>query len=266
MLHDMKRYSTDQPELIGWTMPGLENRTAIVTGAASGIGLAATRALSAAGTRVLAVDRDSTGLDELRGSLEHDRVHTHVADLLDPTAPQAVIDRAIDTLGELTSLVHLAGLCAPNYLPDIDREHLDRQFGVNVYAPIFLTQAAAPHLAKNGGQVVFCGSSTSAYIGSAGGLAYTATKHAALGVMKSCAVELAPQGIRVNAVSPGTTVTPINSPLFSMEGWVDSVVAKNPDGRIAEPHEHVGAIAYLLSDLAKHVHGTDIRIDGGRLA
>jgi NAD(P)-dependent dehydrogenase (short-subunit alcohol dehydrogenase family) len=76
----------------------------------------------------------------------------------------------------------------------------------------------------------------------------------------------APQGIRVNSISPGTTVTPINDSLFGRDGWVEKTLSKIPDGRFAEPHEHVGAIAYLISDLATHVHGHDIVIDGGRLS
>ncbi len=113
--------------------------------------------------------------------------------------------------------------------------------------------------------IVFCGS-TSSYVGSAMGVVYCATKAGVIGMMKAMAVELAPRGIRVNAISPGTTATPINDPIFSIPGFLEEAVKSNPDGRIAVAHEHVGAIAYLISDLAKHVHGQDIVIDGGHIA
>lgn len=256
--------SEQVPEMLGWTMPGLSERTVIVTGGGSGIGAATVRALSAAGARVLAVDRDAAGLAEVRAGGEN--IVTLEADLLSDDAPERIVDAALDAFGRITSLVHIAGVGIWADLDDIDRKHLDTLFGVNVYAPILLTRAAAPHLERTNGQVVFCGSSISAYLGSAGGLGYTATKHAVLGVMRSCVAELGPRGVRVNAVSPGTTVSPINDELFRIPGWLDAVISKNPDGRIAMPHEHAGAVAFLLSDLAKHVHGVDIRVDGGRLA
>jgi glucose 1-dehydrogenase len=246
-------------------LPGLDRRTVVVTGAGSGIGAATARALTAAGARVLGVDRDEEGLRTTR-SAAGAKMQILAVDLLDPDAPQRVVSAAVDTFGELSTLVHIAGVSRWNYIPDVTREHLEFQVGVNVYAPFFLTQAALPHLRDTHGQVVFCGSSTSAYRGSAGAVGYDISKHAVLGMMRSLTAELAPQNIRVNSVSPGTTISPINDSLFELDGWVESTIGKIPDGRFAEPHEHVGAVAYLISDLAKHVHGHDIVVDGGRLS
>lgn len=260
---DLKVLTADQPELLGWTLPGLDRRSIVVTGAGSGIGAATARALAAAGARVLGVDRDEAGLRETRRSSPS--VSTFVADLLDAEAPQQIVVAALETFGELTTVVNIAGVSQWCGVPEVTREHLEFHVAINVYAPFFLTQAALPHLLEAGGQVVFCGSSTSAYRGAAGAVGYDLSKHAVLGMMRALAAEFAPQGVRVNSISPGTTASPINDVLFAREGWLERTLAKIPDGRIAEPHEHVGAVAYLISDLAKHVHGHDIVIDGGRL-
>lgn len=265
-LAELKKVTTDQPELVGWTLPGLSERTVVITGAASGIGAAAVRGLSSAGARVLAVDRDAQGLEATRAGVDNDRVEVLTADLLDPDAPQRIVDAAVERFGGFTSLVHIAGVNLPSWTADVTREQLDIQFGVNVYAPFFLTQAALPHLREARGDVVFCASSSSAYRGSMSMVGYAATKHAVLGIMRTLTMELAPQGIRVNSISPGTTLSPINDSLFAVPQFLKVVLPSIPDGRIAEPHEHVGALGFLLSDLAKHVHGQDIAVDGGRLA
>ncbi len=255
----------NESELLGWTLPGLDKRTTIVTGAGSGIGAATARALIAAGAQVLGVDRDEDGLAATRASTGG-AMEMLAVDLVDPETPQRVIATAVEAFGELSTVIHIAGVSRWSPVPDVTREHLEFQIGVNVYAPFFLTQAALPHLRKTRGQVVFCGSSTSAYRGSASAVGYDMSKHAVLGMMRALTAELAPQGIRINSISPGTTVSPINESLFARDGWVEKTLTKIPDGRFAEPHEHVGAIAYLISDLATHVHGHDIVIDGGRLS
>jgi NAD(P)-dependent dehydrogenase (short-subunit alcohol dehydrogenase family) len=262
---DIMDHTARVQEPRGWTMPGLDQRTIVVTGGASGIGAAAARALGQAGARLLLVDRDAAGLAGVRSELSAERTATLEADLLDRDAPRRIVSAALDAFGEITTVLNIAGVFAPNYLPDASRGEWDAQIGVNVEAPYWLTRAAAPHLVKTGGQVVFCGS-TSAHVGAAGAVIYCASKFAVIGMMKAMAAELAPQGVRVNAISPGTTVTPINDELFARAGFIDKVLARNPDGRIAQAHEHVGAIAYLISDLAQHVHGHDIVIDGGHIA
>lgn len=263
---DIMDHTKRLPELRGWTMPGLDRRTIVVTGAARGIGAATARALADAGARLLLVDRDEAGLAEVAQELDGaDRVATHATDLRDRGAPQGIVDAALAAFGEITTVLHIAGVFAPNFLPDATRDEWEAQMTVNVEVPYWLTRAAMPHLIATGGQVVFCGS-TSAYVGSAGAVGYVTSKFAVRGMTKAMAAELAPQGVRVNSISPGTTATPINDELFAMDGFIDQVLARNPDGRIAQAHEHVGAIAYLISDLAQHVHGQDIVVDGGHIA
>ncbi|MDW5597066.1 SDR family oxidoreductase [Conexibacter stalactiti] len=247
-----------------WTMPGIDERTVIVTGAASGIGAATASALSEAGSRLLLVDRDADGLERTAAGLDADRVATLAVDLADRDAARQIVDAALAAFGEITTVLHIAGAFMPAYIPDATPEQLEVQLQVNVAAPFWLTRAVLPHLSP-GGQIVFCGS-TSSFVGSAGGVVYCATKGAVLMLMRAVAVELAPQGFRVNAIAPGTTRTPINDEIFAIPGHLDGVIRSIPDGRIAEAHEHVGAIVYLISDLAAHVHGHTIVIDGGLIA
>jgi len=247
-----------------WTMPGLAERAAIVTGGGSGIGAAVARRLAAAGARVLAVDRDADGLAATTAGLDADRVRTLTVDIAEPGSPQRMVDTALEAFGEITTLLHIAGVIRPGFMPSMTQDDMNLQMRVNLEAPFWLTQAALPHLGP-GSQVVLC-ASTSGFVGSAGAVIYCATKTGVLGMMRAMAAELAGRGIRVNAIAPGTTETPINDPLFAIEGWRESVLRQIPDRRIAEADDHVGAIAFLVSDLADHVHGQSIVVDGGHIA
>jgi NAD(P)-dependent dehydrogenase (short-subunit alcohol dehydrogenase family) len=251
-------------EGLSWSMPGLENRSVIVTGGGSGIGAASARALVDAGSRVLLVDRDDSGLAKTREGLDPSRVHTLTIDIAGVEAPQRIVDAALKAYGEITTVLNIAGVIAPAFIPDATREQMKFQFGVNLEAPFWLTQAALPHL-KRGSQVILC-ASTAGFVGSAGGVLYCAAKTGVIGMMRAMAAELAGQGIRVNAIAPGTTDTPINDPLFAIPGWREHVLKAIPDRRIAIAEDHVGAVAFLVSDLSDHVHGHAVVIDGGHIA
>lgn len=247
-----------------WTMPGLEDRAVICTGGGSGIGAATARALVAAGSRVLLVDRDAAGLAEAAAGLDPGRAVTLTVDISDAGAPEAIVATALDAFGEITTVLNIAGVIRPGFMPTTTREDMDLQMRVNLEAPFWLTQAALPHL-RPGSQVVLC-ASTSGFVGSAGAVIYCATKHGVIGLLRAMAAELGRQGIRVNAIAPGTTETPINDPLFAIPGWRESVLKAIPDGRIAQPEDHVGTIAFLVSDLSAHVNGHAILVDGGHIA
>lgn len=240
-------------------MPGLSDRVVILTGAASGIGAAVARALVSAGAQVMLVDRDAEGLAKVSNSLDPGKTSSLVADVDTHDAPKRIVSATLAAFDSLTTLLHVAGVYHRVSVPKTTRDDFDIQLAINVQAPFWLTQAALPYLTN--GQVVFVGS-TAAYVGSAQGAAYCASKAAVLGMMRSLAVELAPHGVRVNAVAPGTTNTPIN------DGWLfgedrQKVVDMIPDGRIGRPEDIVGALLFLISDLADHIHGQSVVIDGG---
>jgi NAD(P)-dependent dehydrogenase (short-subunit alcohol dehydrogenase family) len=208
---------------------------------------------------VLLVDRDTEGLESLARSLDSPRIACCAADLADDDAPERIVTRALDSFGRLTTVLHIAGVYRRVSTPDTSRADVRTQLTINLEAPFWLTQAALPHLA--GGQVLFC-ASTAALVGSAQGAAYCASKAGVLGMTRALAAELAPRGIRVNAIAPGTTDTLIN------ENWLDEqsraqVIGKIPDGRIGRAEDMVGSALFLVSDLADHIHGQTLVVDGG---
>ncbi len=141
---DLTQLTTDQPELLGWTMPGLDRRTAIITGAASGIGAAAARGLVAAGARVVLVDRDAEGLSAVAAGLDGDRAVSVVADLADRAAHQRIVAAALDAFGGLTTVLHIAGVIVPNAIGDVTHDELDLQMRVNLGAPFWLSPGRRP--------------------------------------------------------------------------------------------------------------------------
>jgi NAD(P)-dependent dehydrogenase (short-subunit alcohol dehydrogenase family) len=251
-------------EALDWR---LADRPVVVTGGSSGIGAATARALGAAGASVLLVGRDEPRLRAQASEVERrgGRAAIAIADLEDAGAAAGVVDRAIEVFGSLHGIVHTASLFDPRPLEDTTPECLDLQWRTNVVAPIAIVRRAAPHL-QPGSSIVFVGSTTGT-VGFPGCVAYTATKGAIESVTRALAVELAPKGIRVNAVIPGYVRTPMLQPhLDAIEGYEGWIVDRTPLGRIGGPEELATSILFLLSGLSTYVHGTSIVADGGWVA
>jgi NAD(P)-dependent dehydrogenase (short-subunit alcohol dehydrogenase family) len=246
---------------------GLADKAIVVTGASSGIGAATARALGDAGATVVLVGRD-----EVRLQAEFDEVearggepHRLCADIEDPDAAAGVIEQAAALCGPLHGIVHGASLFDPRPLADTTVESAERQWRTNVLAPLVMTKAAVPHL-EEGASVVFVGSTTGS-VGFPGCTAYTATKGAVEALSRALAVELGPNGIRVNIVVPGYVRTPMLQPhLDANEGYEDWIVDRTPLRRIGGPEELATTIVYLLSPLSTYVDGATLVADGGWIA
>jgi NAD(P)-dependent dehydrogenase (short-subunit alcohol dehydrogenase family) len=237
----------------------LEGRVAIVTGASSGIGAAIAQAMSEAGARVVLTGRDEERLSAAAAGLrEHKLV---AADLADDDTPARLVAETLDAFGALNVVVHSAGIFWPKPFAEAPLADFDAQFRVNVRAPYALTQAALPHL-KPDGAVIFV-SSIAGHVGFPSSTAYCGTKGAIELMTKSLAMELAPVGVRVNAIAPGNIHTPMNDTLFESPEYERVMIERTPFGRVGVVEDIAPVAVFLASDAARYIHGESILVDGG---
>lgn len=221
-------------------------RSALVTGAARGIGRAAVEALRADGLEVF-------GLDLAAGD------GIFAADVSDAASVAAAVSRIAERAGRIDVLVNNAGILLEAPLAELALDDLDRMLAVNIRGPFVVTQAVLPLMP--GGSCIVNLASELAYLGRAGASAYAATKGAVLSMTRSWARELAPR-IRVNAVAPG----PVDTPLLGfarMSAGEQAVETANPMGRIGTPEEIAAVIAFLAGPGAAFVTGQCFSADGG---
>ncbi|AYG03944.1 SDR family NAD(P)-dependent oxidoreductase [Gryllotalpicola protaetiae] len=236
----------------------LAGKTALVTGATSGIGRAAAVRLAEQGAEVLVHGRDAA-----RGAAVVEDIETSggkarfvQADLANPEEIEALAEK----IGDVDILVNNAGTVWFGPTPDISVAEYDNLFNANVRATYLVTAALIPGLVRKGGAVVNVGS-MAGKIGMSGGAAYGATKAALHSFTQAWAAELAPQGVRVNAVAPG----PIFTPIVSDES-TSALGSRTPLARGGKPEEIADTIAFLVSPAAGYVTGAVLSADGGYTA
>ncbi|WP_129784804.1 SDR family NAD(P)-dependent oxidoreductase [Promicromonospora panici] len=244
----------------------LQDRTALVTGSTRNIGRSIVQALAAEGAHVVVSGRNvRRGEEVVAGIRERGGKADFVASDLDgsPEASHALAGAAADVLGgRIDILVNNAGIYSATVLADTDSETFDSYYAVNVKAPFFLTQAVAPHMvADGGGAIINLGSWAARLALPVGGL-YASTKGALETLTRAWAAELGPQGVRVNAVSPGVIRPPELDPSVDFAG---GITLGTPAGGPGHPDAIGAAVVYLASDDAKFVHGTVLDVDGGRM-
>jgi NAD(P)-dependent dehydrogenase (short-subunit alcohol dehydrogenase family) len=245
------------------TADALAGRTAVVTGASSGIGHAVAVAMAAAGANLVLVGRDAPRLARCAEEVEQAGGACEIAavDLTADGAAEQIVAAAVDRFGSLDVLVHSAGLFEPVPLRESTLESFDRQWLLNVRAPFALTRAAADQL-RDGGVVIFI-SSIAGHVAFPNSAAYCATKGAIELMTKALAVELAPEGIRVNALAPGNIRTRMNEHLLASAEYEAAMVERTPFGRVGVV-EDIGPVAvFLASEGARYVHGASLLVDGG---
>ncbi|MET0293927.1 MAG: SDR family oxidoreductase, partial [Phenylobacterium sp.] len=190
-----------------------------------------------------------------------------VADLSDAAAAAGAVAEAIDRLGKLDILVNNAGILAAGDLLQLDVADFDRVLAVNLRAPFVIAQAAARHMVERGlrGAIVNI-SSVNAVLAIPSQLAYVASKGGLNQLTKAMALALAPHGIRVNAIGPGSIMTEILKGVMDSPQARRNTLSRTPLGRIGEPDEVAKVAAFLVSDEASYITGQTIYPDGGRLA
>ena len=244
----------------------LTGRTALVTGATSGIGRAVALALAARGAHVVVSGRDASRGDATVAAVRDagGQADFVAADLVDASSARALADRATELGGgHVDVLVNCAGIFPFGPTADTTPEDVERVLAVNVTAPYFLVAALAPAMAARGHGAVVNVTTMVAEFGAAGMGLYGASKAALVLLTKSWAAEFGPAGVRVNAVSPGPTRTEGTA---AMGEALDQLAAAGPAGRPGLPEEVAEAIVFLVSDAASFVHGAVLPVDGGRIA
>jgi len=240
----------------------LSGMVSVVTGASSGIGAEIARAMGSAGSQVVLVGRSKDRLDSSARAVVTTGAEALyvVADTCADDAPRTIVDETLARFGRLDVLVHSAGVFLPKPFAETTIEAFDSQWDTNVRAPFRLTQAALGHLAP-GSSVIFV-SSVGGHVGSPDCSAYCASKGAVELLVKSLSSELAPIGIRVNAVAPGDVHTPMNAHLMTPE-YEQGLIDSTPARRVGVVGDIAPAVVFLASPAASYVHGVSLLIDGG---
>ncbi|HEX9766735.1 MAG TPA: SDR family oxidoreductase [Nitriliruptorales bacterium] len=250
--------------------PRLDGRVAIVTGGASGIGLATSRRLTAEGATVAIADVDGAAATAAARDLGADAIAV-TCDVSSPESCEAMRDQVLRELGSIDILHANAGIPFTGSIDTVDEATFDRIVGVNLKGAFFSARAvAAPMIAAGRGAIVFT-SSLQGVIARANFTPYTAAKHGVIGLMKGLALELAPHGIRVNAIAPAATDTPMLSQFLGgvaqdPDEALDRFKATIPLGRLVTPEDVAAAVAFLVSDEAAMVSGHTLVVDGASTA
>jgi 3-oxoacyl-[acyl-carrier protein] reductase len=244
----------------------LNGRTALVTGSTSGIGRAIATRLAAEGAQVAVSGRDPARGDEVVAAIRDagGTAELVVADIgASAGAARDLAARATELLGgRIDVLVNNAGVYPSGPTADLSDDAVEALLAVNVRAPHALVAAIAPAMAGRGDGAIVNVGSWVAGIGLPNGALYTATKAALEALSRAWSAEYGAAGVRVNAVSPGVTLTEGNA---AARPILDAMVARTPAGRVGEPEEIAAAVAFLASGEAAFIHGATLAVDGGAL-
>ncbi|MDP6707517.1 MAG: SDR family oxidoreductase [Alphaproteobacteria bacterium] len=243
----------------------LKDRRAVITGAASGIGRATALRFAAEGADVLIVDRDSEGAEETvrLGADAPGRFETLLADVTDQAAPDAMMAACREAFGPIDILINNAGIGAAKAIDATEDEDLDRFLDVNLRAAFRVARAAVREMRGRGGAIVHL-ASVFGLMGFPGSSIYSATKAALIGLTQNMAADYGRDGIRVNALAPGSIVTPLSEERLKTNPWfLDALVGSTPMARLGKPEEIAAAALFLSSDDASYVTGQVLAVDGG---
>ncbi|MFJ8864665.1 2,3-dihydro-2,3-dihydroxybenzoate dehydrogenase [Streptomyces sp. NPDC102473] len=251
----------------------LAGRLALVTGAGRGIGEAVVHALAARGARVLATDLTGDGVTALAGTYDG-RVTARTLDVTDSTAVEDLVAEAESTLGPLDIAVNVAGILRGSPVAGISDEEWAATFAVNTDGVFHVSRSVSRRMTGRGSGSIVTVASNAAGIPRTNMAAYAASKAAAVMFTKCLGLEVASRGVRCNTVSPGSTLTDMQRGMWTagdeeasargvIEGDPAAYRTGIPLGRIADPSDIADAVAFLVSDRARHITMHDLYVDGG---
>jgi NAD(P)-dependent dehydrogenase (short-subunit alcohol dehydrogenase family) len=242
----------------------LADQVAIITGSARGIGRATALSLAREGVNIVVADINAAGAQDAAAEIENlgrQVLAVHV-DVADHMQVQALVQRAMETFGRIDILVNNAGNASLAPLLETTAEDWDRTIKIHLYGTFFCTQAVARHMVTQRRGCVVNISSVSGLVGSAGRTAYGAAKGGMVTMTKVLAVELAPHGIRVNAIAPGAVETELSRAAWTpadREGYF----RLTPLERLGQPEDIAHAVLFLCSPQSAYVTGQVLAVDGG---
>lgn len=240
----------------------LENKVAIITGGASGIGLAATKRFLEEGAKVVIADfNEEAGEEQAKALQDNGDVKFVLTDVSNKESVRKLVDTTIELHGRIDILINNAGITDDATLVKMSEEQFDRVLNINLKGVFHCTQAVAPIMVEQGKGKIISTSSVSGVYGNFGQTNYAATKAAVVGMTKSWAKELGRKGINVNAVAPGFTMTEMV--LKMPEKVIEMMKSSISMNRLGKPEDIANAYLFLASDESDYVHGHVLHVDGG---
>ena len=245
----------------------LKNKTAVVTGAASGLGLAIARGLVDSGANVAVVDANEENLKSVYDRYFQGKKNIRIlTDVSNESQVDHMTETVIRELGSIDVLVCGAGITVRKPTMEINLEEFEKVISVNLTGTFLCCKSVARHMLGQGSGSIINIASIMGHVSFPGRPAYDASKGGVVQLTKTMALEWAEQGIRVNALCPGFAKTELTRKLWESKETLELITSLTPMKRMAEPEEMIGAVVFLASDNSKFVTGSSLFVDGGWMA